>query len=275
VTDDVKIYDLFKKFKVLSALTDEDFLNALVGTGEKVEIKSQSEIRREKMENLKRLDKEKIATKIQERINKNRLREERLAARSNELGNKILRGGDNESEEEIALNELLDEMWWDNGDEGIYETIFNSSKFDITPVLIEEEFNEIFNTRIHIRYGDAYGSSHTTFLDIDEEDATGININASSPKKFVESLQVALNAEEMQRAKTAGIFPTRSLIQKSPAKSSPSSSGKSAKSSSKRTTKGLSRKTVRDGLFPSGTMVSNSIHKRFGGKNKTVKKQEK
>jgi hypothetical protein len=282
VTDDIKIYDLFKKFKVLSALTDEDFLNALVGTGEKVEIKSRSEIKKEKMQILKAIEKEEIAAKIQERVNRNRLREERFAARSNMSDNKKLVGGGNENEEETALNELLDEMWWDNGDEGIYETIFNSSKFDITPDLIQQEFNEIFDTRIHIRYGEVYGSSHTTFLEIEKEEVdnhraskrlridegTHREIDISSPKKFVESLQVALNVEEMQRAKNAGIFPINALVKKSPKNPSNRSSINPANKPSK---KSFGRKTMKKGLFPPGTIATSGSHKWFGGKNKTHK----
>jgi hypothetical protein len=145
--DNIDEYILLTKYKVLSALTDDDFLNAIIGDSTIVNVsKPESQIVNEKRELLFRKEQEKIREEAEEKLRKDRIEEQKIA-RSIRASN---RGGINTKK----ISELSDEDIM-NSDIPGYETQYYVSQEEdsfidemLTNVRFEptlEELKEIYN----------------------------------------------------------------------------------------------------------------------------------
>lgn len=237
-------YILLTKYKVLSALSDDDFLNSIIGNNEN---DSKTNIHIPKRKDIRQIIIEKRAwlMRIQEEEKQRKELKIKMQseARANRLNTRI-QGGFYGKINELSDDDILEydlpgyNEFDDFDDSVIIKTILTEKKFDPSLKELTDMFEKIFVQNTYIHWDPNTNAAHTRFYDTQLPNITNYQKNTGIlPYKIVNAPIITKNrttlkrnytTEELEKTKRTGVIPN-DILNKISSSSSESSNRQTKK----------------------------------------------
>lgn len=221
-------YLLLTKFKVISALSNDDFMDAIINndTDDKIHIpkrKDKSLIIKAKRELIKKMEEEQkreLILKIQmQTIERQNRLSRKQGGMNGKTSDELL---DDLSDDEILEYELSEyNEFEDSNDSVLVKTILTSKYFEPTFEELTNTFERVFVNNIYIQWDPNTDAAHYFYVDDIYPTFTANNklhgllpkntINTSIMPTHRETLKRRLNSDEIDKARKTGNFPPRVL----------------------------------------------------------------